>query len=140
MNKETEKIMKEIEEFDPDKAELESFRREKTLKENLEKELEILLSIFPDITAEDIPDEVFSATDNGRGLAAQYALFHIKSEKEKEEQKNTNEKNNLSAPPEIKSGSDEVFFTPEMVKKMTQEEIKRNYRNIMKSMEKWTGK
>ena len=140
MNKETEKIMAELVDTDADRLELEELRRDKSLKENLEGELKTLMSLFPEITAEDIPDEVFESCDNGKGLAAQYALYFVKKQKEKEETAKTNEENERSAPPEIKNADEEVFFTPDMVKSMSDSEIKRNYKAIMKSMEKWTGK
>lgn len=140
MNKETEKIMAELADTDADKLELEELRRDKKLKENLEGELKILMSLFPELTAEDIPDEVFENCDNGKGLAAQYALYYVKAEREKAETEKTNEKNKRSAPPEIKSADEEVFFTPDMVKSMSDSEIRRNYKEIMKSMEKWADK
>ena len=140
MNKETKKIMEEIVALDDDALELTELRRDKTLKENLEKELEILTQLFPELDADDIPDEVFEACDEGRGLAAQYALWFVKKQKEKEQTEKTNEENAKSAPPEIKSFDDDTFFTPEMVKTMSDKDIRRHYKAIMKSMEKWTNK
>ena len=140
MNQETKKIMAELEEVDPDKQELEELRKDKSLKDNLEHELELLMSLFPELSADDIPDAVFESCDNGKGLAAQYALYYLKDQKEKEEMQKTNEKNNKSAPPEINDSGDEVFFTPEMVKTMSDKDIRRHYRSIMKSMEKWADK
>ena len=140
MNKETKKIMEEIGALDDDARELTELRKDKTLKENLEKELEILTQLFPELDADDIPDEVFEACDEGRGLAAQYALWFVKKQKEKEHTEKTNEENAKSAPPEIKSFDDDTFFTPEMVKTMSDKDIRRHYKAIMKSMEKWTNK
>lgn len=140
MNKETKLLIEELDGSDRDKIELEELRRDKSLKENLEKELELLLSIFPELKADEIPDEVFEGCDNGKGLAAQYALWYVRAQKEKEETEKTNEKNAISAPPEVTAADEEVFFTPEAVKAMSDKDIRRNYKAIMKSMEKWANK
>lgn len=140
MNKETQKIMAELDTEKSDELELEELRRDKSLKENLKAELETLVSLFPELKAEDIPDEVFESCDNGRGLAGQYAIYYLRNQREKEEIANSNEKNSKSAPPQVHNDSEEVYFTPDMVKSMSDKEIRRNYKAIMKSMEKWENK
>ena len=84
MNKESKKILEEI---GSESDELENLRLEKAIKKNLEEEFAILREIFPEIDADDIPDEVFALSENGKSLAAQYALFYLKEEKRKEEMK-----------------------------------------------------
>lgn len=140
MNKETEKLLREIGGDETEKNELEELRRDKNLRANLERELNVLMALFPELKAEDIPDEVFSATDNGKGLASQYALWYITNQREKEETRKTNEKNTKSAPPEIGGAGEDTFFTPEMVRTMSDKDVRKNYKAIMKSMEKWTNK
>ena len=135
MKKETEKIFSEIEENSDN--ELEEYRLEKLVKGNLEKELKILFELFPDINIDDIPDEIFELSDNGKGLAAQYALFCLKEEKKKAEQKEKEEENLKAAAPDVKNAPEEAYFTPEDVRGMSEEEIRKNYKAIMKSMEKW---
>lgn len=139
MNKETEKILEEIEAVDSDENELDRLRRDNSLRANLEAELKVLMSIFPELNADDIPDEVFAACDNGRGLAAQYALVYLQKQKEKEETRKTNEKNSKTAPPDISGGDEDTFFTPDMVRGMSDKDVRRHYKAIMKSMEKWSG-
>ena len=140
MNSETKKIMDELDGVSLEKAELEELRRDKKLKENLEAELEILREVFPDLSADDIPDEVFEGCDNGKGLASQYALYYLKSKKLKEETDKTNLQNSMSAPPEISGDKESVFYTPEAVRAMSEKDIRRHYKDIMKSMEKWNNK
>ena len=142
MNKETEKILAEAagSEDGDEKLELDRLRREKSLNSNLEAELRVLMSLFPELTADEIPDEVFENTDNGKGLAAQYALWYLTDKKQKEETQKTNEKNARSAPPDIEGAGDEAFFTPEMVRTMSDKDVRRHYKAIMKSMEKWNDK
>lgn len=142
MNEETKKILAQAEGRgeDDEKLELDQLRKDKSLKANLEAELKILMSLFPELTADEIPDEVFQNTDNGKGLAAQYALWYLTDKKQKEETQKTNEKNAKSAPPDIEGAGEETFFTPEMVRTMSDKDVRRHYKAIMKSMEKWTDK
>ena len=135
MKKETEKIFEEIDAFSD--SDIEEYRLEKLVKKNLEAELQTLFEIFPDMNVDDIPDEVFERSNNGKGLAAEYALHYLKEEKKKGEQKEKEEENLKSAPPDVKNATEEAFFTPEDVRGMTEAEIKKNYHTIMKSMEKW---
>lgn len=141
MNSETKKLLDELGVDSKDESgenELEELRREKETRANLEKELELLKPLFPELSVEDIPDSVFTETENGKGLAANYALFYLKREKEKAEMQKKNEENSRSAPPDIKESEEEVYFTPEAVRAMSENEVRRNYKEIMKSMEKWS--
>lgn len=142
MNKNTEKILRELDEDSRDdntldREELEAFRLEKRIKENLEAEFKKLVEIFPEFNADDVPDEVFEKCEDGRGLAAEYALWYITEEKKKGEQKKKEEENSKSAPPNVKEASEPTYFTPEQVKNMSKAEIRKNYKAIMDSMEKW---
>ena len=134
MNKETEKI---LEELGSESDELETLRLEKAIKKNLEEEFALLREIFPERDADDIPDEVFALSENGKNLAAHFALYYLKEEKRKTEQTKKEEENSKSAPPDVKNSPEEAYFTYDEVRNMSEEEIRKNYKNIMKSMEKW---
>ncbi len=136
MNKDTEKILSEIR-GGSESEELETLRLEKAIKKNLEEEFKILREIFPEIDADDIPDEVFALSENGKSLAGQYALYYLRKEKKTAEQKKKEEENLKSAPPDVKNLPEKAHFTYEEVKNMSEDEIRKNYKAIMKSMEKW---
>ena len=135
MNK--EKAFENLEAEDSDRLELEEFRRDRDIRANLDREFALLRELFPTLRAEDIPDEAFENTENGKGLAGQYALCYLRKQKEAEETEKTNEKNSRSAPPKVGNLDGEGYFTPDMVKTMSDSDIRRNYKAIMKSMEKW---
>lgn len=141
MNKETEKILDEVENFlpeeDSDKKELEGYRLEKEIKKNLEDEFKTLFEIFPNLDVDEIPDEVLERCESGKGLAGEYALYYMREEKKRAEQKEKEEENLKSAPPDVKNSSEELYFTPDDVRGMSRSEIRSNYKNIMKSMERW---
>ncbi len=133
MEKETNKLAEGLDEA----SELEELRHDKALKENLDRELSALLEAFPDLKVDDIPDEIFESCKDGKGLAGEYALWYIKSGNKRAEAERTNESNSRSAPPEIRDGDGELYFTPEAVRTMSQKDVRRNFKAIMKSMEKW---
>ena len=125
-----------ISETDGDKAELDSFRREKAVRENLSRELEEFSTLFPDTKIEDIPDEVWDAYEDGRGICAHFALFLYKKGREKESAEAKNAENTASAVPNVE-GEEEVYFTPEAVRKMSKAEVDKNYSAILESMKRW---
>ncbi len=119
-------------------GELTKLKRELEFKSNVQAEIKLLKDLFPKLDIDEIPDEIWEACENGKGIAAQYALYFIKKLKHEAKAQNVNEKNSKSAPPRVvHDGGGEMFFTPEMVKRMSQNEVRKNYSAIMKSMEKW---
>lgn len=142
MNKETEKILGLLEKEDEmkngdEKSELEELRAEKKVKENLSKELEVLLRIYPELSPDEIPEEVFDKTEMGKGLAGEYLVYKALLDLKKAEEEKKDEENSSSAPPEVKDIAEDAFFTYDKVKNMSRDEIRKNYKNIIKSMEKW---
>jgi hypothetical protein len=141
MNKETKKLLEElnIEAYgeSEEKNELEELRREKTLHDNVKSELAELYELFPDIKIEDIPDEVWEKCPDGKGLCAEVALAYRREELKAQNATAKNEQNSTTAPPNVKNEVEEVYFTPEAVKKMTPAEIENNYSAILESMKKW---
>lgn len=139
MNEKTKKILEELEASpeELDRKELENFRRERDVKKNLEGELELLFEVFPELDIDSIPDAIFEKCPDGKGLAAEYALMTLVEKKKSEEQKVKEEENEKAAVPEVKGVAEEAYFSPEDVRKMSEKEIRKNYKTIMKSMEKW---
>ncbi len=139
MNENTKKILEEIEASpeELDRNELEKFRRERDVKKNLESELELLFEVFPELDVDSIPDALFEKCPDGKGLAAEYALMTLVEKKRSEEQKEKELENEKAAVPEVKGSAEDAYFSPEDVRRMSESEIKKNYKTIMKSMEKW---
>lgn len=139
MKESTEKILRELEldDGENDRRELEDFRREKRIKENLEKELALLSEAFENFDPDTIPDSLFDKCPDGKGLAAEYALMTILEERKKSEMAKKEAENNLAAVPDMAGGEEEGYFSPEDVQNMSEKEIRKNYKTIMKSMEKW---
>lgn len=127
--------------FDDEKKVLEekdASEDEKDPKDRMKEDVELFHTLFPDVNGEDIPQEVWDRVEQGESLAASYALFAVMQYREEEKIRKINEENDKKALPRIQSGaSDENYFSPEAVKKMTRSEIKENYDKILSSMEKW---
>ena len=104
----------------------------------MEADVALFHSLFPEVKAESIPDEVWEMVEKGESLAASYALFTVKKQREEEKIRAVNEENQKKAPPRIRhDGAESEYFSPEAVKGMTRKEIKENYDAILNSMEKW---
>ena len=76
---------------------------------------------------------------HGEGLrtAEDVARYEEQYKKVKGEEEKKDEENSSSAPPEVKDIAEDAFFTYDKVKNMSRDEIRKNYKNIIKSMEKW---
>lgn len=106
--------------------------------EKMEEDIALFHSLFPQVKAEDIPEEVWESVEKGESLAASFSLYTIKQQREEEKIRAVNEENEKKAPPRIRhDGAESEYFSPEAVKSMTRKEIKENYDAILKSMEKW---
>jgi hypothetical protein len=145
MNKETKALLSEINAITDKKSagnsqndnELEALRYEKRLRENLSAELEEFKLLFPDADIEDVPDEVWEAAPDGKGLCAQYALYLKRLSLKKESAEKKNEENGAAAVPEVGGSDKEIYFTPEAVEKMSRAEVEKNWTAILESMKKW---
>ena len=111
---------------------------EKDPRQTMREDIDLFHSLFPGVAARDIPQEVWDEVEKGRGLAASFALYTVKKEREEERIRKVNEENDKKAPPKVDAfGGDEDYFSPEAVKNMTRSEIRKNYDKILSSMEKW---
>ncbi len=137
MEDKTKELLQGIELGEADRAELDELRRDRRIKENLERELEIIKELFPDFDANAMPDELFEKCSEGKGLAGEYALWQLRMQRVRDEADKKNESNSHSAPPQIHDGDGELYFTPEQVRTMSRRDVRRHYKNIIKSMEKW---
>ena len=104
----------------------------------MREDIALFRRVFPDVTSQEIPQEVWERVEQGESLAASFALYTVQKEKEEARIRKVNAENEASAPPRIRhDGLDGDFFTPEMVKKMTPGEVRKNYKQILKSMDQW---
>ena len=126
------------------KAEIESLRNElKERKEREELDSRILEQIrefedyFPEVSLNQIADEVWEMVKKGAPLSASFALHMRKRELEKKKVSDFNEKNRRMSAGSLIQGDGEKYYSPAEVKKMTPAQVKSHYDEIVASMRHW---
>ena len=144
-----EGVIEEIEKMPVDelstlRAEIEALKSELSKREEVERaqsrmnmELAEFSEYFPDTEFASIPDEIWAKVKNGASLAATYALFLKKAEREQKKIDDFNEKNRRMSAGSLMKGESERYFSPAEVKKMTPAQVKSNYDDIVASMKHW---
>ena len=104
----------------------------------MEEDVALFHELFPTLSVEDIPEEVWSEVEAGEGLAKSYALYAVKEYREQERVRAVNEENAKKAPPAVRhDGGDSDYFSPEAVKSMSPAQVKKHYQAILASMDSW---
>lgn len=103
----------------------------------VEKELEEFMGLYPESDVRAIPEDVWLRVREGIPLAAAFALYQRKSELEKKRIGELNEKNRKMSSGSLNDGETESFYSPSEVRKMTPQEVKKNYDDIIRSMRHW---
>ncbi len=93
--------------------------------------------LFPEISAEDIPESVWAEVENGVSLAHAYALYTLTEESLKRIAEGVNRRNGGVDAKAVSAGSTEPTFTKEQVERMSGKDVKSNYKNILKAMKSW---
>ena len=127
----------EKEETEPEPEE-DKAKAPRAVPDSMEGDIALFHDLFPEVKAEDIPQEVWDRVEKGESLASSFSLFRMQQQKEAERIEKVNRENEEKAPPKIRhDGKEFTYFSPEAVKAMTRSEIKKNYDAILASMEKW---
>ncbi|MBE6538493.1 MAG: hypothetical protein E7671_03405 [Ruminococcaceae bacterium] len=130
-----------------EESELETLRRKnaeltseleerKKLTQRLEGEIGEFSELFPDVSLSEVPSEVWDEVKRGIPLTASYSKHERKRILN---EKKASEINNSAR--ELSSGalgkSEEYYYTPDEVRKMSAAEVKKNYSHIISSMKRW---
>ena len=126
------------------RAEIDALRLELSKREELDRansrmnaELAEFTDYFPEIDINSIPDEVWEKVKKGYSLAATYALFSRKSEREKKKIGDFNEKNRRMSAGSLMRGEGEKYYSPAEVRRMSPAQVKSHYDDIIASMKHW---
>ena len=138
--KEEEEMPKDTE-IDSLRAEIEALRAELDAKkregERLFSEIAELALTFPYITLNSITEEIWQSSKEGIPLAAAYALYEKKREAANGYAKEINKRNAQRSSGAVTNSGDSGYYTPAEVRKMSSDEVKKNYKFIIESMKKW---
>ncbi len=118
--------------------ELELLRSENLQKEQASKELDRLWEMFPEITLDDLPDELWVLVENGESLLGAYCILLAKAGIESKKAQDKNRENSLRTPPAVKGGTEKKeYFTRAQVAGMSRAQVRKNYDSIVDSMKYW---
>jgi hypothetical protein len=100
-------------------------------------QIEKFKEIFPEVLPEEIPESVWTEVSNGIPLAHAFALHNVVQANLDRYANDVNERNAKVGAHAESDGSTEPVFTKEAVEKMSGNEIKNNYKNILRAMKGW---
>lgn len=101
------------------------------------EEIKKFREIFPDVSAEDIPDSVWEEVANGASLPHAYALYKVSEDSLNRYAEDINDRNSRRGAKAASDGATEPVFTKELVEKMSGKDVKSNYKGILKAMKNW---
>ena len=106
--------------------------------EGLAEDVAAFHALFPDVTAGQIPGEVWEQVEAGGTLTAAYAVHFVKALRDRERIDRLNAENEKAAPPPVRhDGKEESYFSPEAVRAMSRDEVRKHYQEILRSMDHW---
>lgn len=120
------------------KAELEALKASIESEKKQNEQKREFCELFPDVSLDDIPSPVFEYVNtHGGTLAGAFAIHHRREclKSERSEQKKL--ENALKAPGDIGISAGacaERLFTSDEIRCMNKEQVRRNYKQIMKSL------
>lgn len=97
---------------------------------------EAFRALYPDVSEEEIPDAVWEAARGGLPLEAAYALHERREALRRSAADRINRRNANGAWGRTDTETD-GFLSPDEVREMTPEEVRKNYARIMESMKHW---
>ena len=92
--------------------------------------------LYPNLSPEELPDEVWENVRRGVPLSAAYALAERRRIRTLEKAQSLNEENKRRSSGSVE-GDPNHYFSADEVRAMTQSEVRANYQKIMLSMPKW---
>ena len=118
-------------------AAIKAERHTKKQSEAVNKDVEKFKELFPDVLPADIPEEVWEEVGEGTSLCSAYALYLCKTNGNQAKAHYVNEENMRRSAPAGKEADAEQTFTPELVEDMSAENVKKNFKNIIRSIKNW---
>lgn len=112
-------------------------RKTKKQSDAVSKDVEEFGKMFPEVLPTDIPDEVWEKVAEGASLPAAYALYICGVNKKDAKAHYVNSENERRSAPAGKEADAEQTFTPEQVEDMSAESVKKNFKNIIRSLKNW---
>lgn len=132
-----EEVVAELENAKALRKESREAKRKQEMADKQNKEISAFRAQFPDLPAAEIPEEVWEEVASGMDLLHAYAFYLMTNGKKGTRAEDVNKGNLARSAPALGEGSTEPSFTREEVERMSQKDVKKNYKNILRSMGKW---
>lgn len=117
-----------------------SKREEKSREKENEKlgeDIKCFRELFPDVSADAIPDEVWGSVGEGMTLSGAYAIYQRKMDILGKRAEVINAELERSTPIGLAENDSDSFVSSGEVENMSPSEIKKNYKKILLSLKKW---
>lgn len=132
-----EEIASELRNARASKKEKRRNDREEADRKKADEDIKLFRKIFPDADADSIPENVWKDVSDGIPLPYAYALFVASENELSEYAENINEKNSGYGAKIGNDGNTEPVYTKEQVEKMSGNDVKKNYKGILRAMKSW---
>ncbi len=134
MPEETAKYVKNARD---DKIRTRESRRKAESEKLLDEDIKVFRRVFPNVKAEDIPENVWADAEKGIPLPYAYA-FHVMSEESYNYYADmVNGKNSEGAIPPVEGTDGSGEFSADEVEGMSTAAVKKNFPAILRSITKW---
>ena len=114
----------------------EELARKESVSFRLGRECAEFRELYPETPLSSVPDEVWNAVRDGVPLPAAFALAERRRERLEQAAKDSNRRNLARSSGELGQEAP-GYFSPEDVRRMSRDEVRENYSNILLSMQKW---
>lgn len=102
----------------------------------IEKEYEDFCSLFPDVSLSELTDATWRDVENGNSLAAAFALAERRRVVAEEKAALSNKANRERSAGAMSNTQNE-YYSPDEVRAMSTDEVRKNFQKIMRSMKDW---
>lgn len=123
-----------------EKAALRENSRKAEAEGALQEEIKRFRQLFPNVSADAIPESVWADMEKGIPLTYAYALHSLVGENSNAYANTVNDRNSRAAVPPITEGADEGELSMDEVENMSTAAVKKNFPRILRSISKWNLK
>lgn len=132
-----EDVLAELENAKEMRKEMRDTRRKSDEDAKLREDIAAFRELFPEVKAEEIPEEVWAEVAEGMDLRHAYALYMLTGQKSGGHAEEVNREAASRSAAAASDGSTEPSFTPEQVEKMSAKDVAKNYKSVLQSFKNW---
>lgn len=132
-----EEIVAELQNARTLRKESRDAKRKSEQESKLHEEIAAFRAQFPDVSAESIPESVWEEVAAGMDLNHAYAYYMVTQQAGGEHAEEVNRSTASRSAAAFSDGATEPSFTREEVERMSDRDVAKNYKNIVRSMGRW---